>query len=560
MGESDLMVFDLAGAAALASRFSLAALELLDDRTELDRLLGEASRILATDERAMADDLDLVRRAVDQIAIDLTDRVRLYRTAFPTASEIDELTALISSWPGPPLDPARTRMVERRDRLVAEVTGARASAAEVIELLGSRGSLMGALAELARQDREVRVAEVMESQALNRAEATSRVVRLDAMVTALTRSGTPPEEALTTVAVADSLGLDLDAAIATASARSVRPIEVLAHTALARSLGLEPSELDSLDSLAEHFGVFDTASGTTPDDRVSRTDLVEVVRNPHRFAPSQVIAAEALVGDPELLARLDTAAANDEVLTSSAFGARDGGRGDGIISIDDLRAFLFKSQLSSRLGDYAAQIDVAADPGGHPDGFVSRADLETFMTRPDLPAEVRDAAGSMLEAGMFDRTWLEAHRDEVALGAAAIAGGAVIVVSAGTATPIAMAGWGAAAGAAAAGVTTAMINSTGDAADPLDDVLDNAARGSLVGFSVAGLAPSSQVVIAGESLKARLIAATAVTSEVASLTSAGAFDLVIPESAEDEVHSSADFVSALSGAVAAVHGSDPSVG
>ena len=127
-------------------------------------------------------------------------------------------------------------------------------------------------------------------------------------------------------------------------------------------------------------------------------------------------------------------------------------------------------------------------------------------------------------------------------------------------TPIAMAGWGAAAGAAAAGVTTAMINSTGDAADPLDDVLDNAARGSLVGFSVAGLAPSSQVVIAGESLKARLIAATAVTSEVASLTSAGAFDLVIPESAEDEVHSSADFVSALSGAVAAVHGSDPSVG
>ena len=51
-----------------------------------------------------------------------------------------------------------------------------------------------------------------------------------------------------------------------------------------------------------------------------------------------------------------------------------------------------------------------------------------------------------------------------------------------------------------------------------------------------------------------LAAAAGVTSNIASITGAGGVDILLPESIEDEVHSTASFISELTGPAAAFRG------
>ena len=142
------------------------------------------------------------------------------------------------------------------------------------------------------------------------------------------------------------------------------------------------------------------------------------------------------------------------------------------------------------------------------------------------------------------RTWFEEHRDELALGAAVLAGGAVIVLSAGTATPLVLAA-GAAAGATAAGGTALTTNLTGDAHDAFDGVIKNIRNGAVVGFTVAGLPTAIQSVGATTGV-ARLEAVSMAATDVAAIAACGALDIVVPEEWEDEVHATAGLAASAS--------------
>ena len=252
------------------------------------------------------------------------------------------------------------------------------------------------------------------------------------------------------------------------------------------------SELLALRGFRENLSELDNPSGGKTDDKVSIGDLRYVVEHPWKFADPTVVAAQALLDNPDLWNRLDTAAHNEDLLAGEVFGSRN--PGDGVVSLDDLEMFMIKSQIHSVLKEYRSQIDIAADASAEVDGFYSRADFRRFIEEnPHLPDEVLVAADAALEAGWFDRTWFEDHRDELALGAAVLAGGAVIVLSAGTATPLVLAA-GAAAGATAAGGTALTINLTGDAHDAFDGVIKNIRNGAVVGFTVAGLPTAIQSI------------------------------------------------------------------
>ena len=133
-------------------------------------------------------------------------------------------------------------------------------------------------------------------------------------------------------------------------------------------------------------------------------------------------------------------------MPSLPFGRRD--PADHLISVADLDAFLIRAQLNHLLADHRLDIDTAAQ-GGSADGFVSARDLEAWLRdNSAAPVDVRDAVGFMLDAGLYDQSWLERNREALAMGAAVVAGGVVIVMTAGTATPLVVVmGAGFAAGA-----------------------------------------------------------------------------------------------------------------
>ena len=143
----------------------------------------------------------------------------------------------------------------------------------------------------------------------------------------------------------------------------------------------------------------------------------------------------------------------------------------------------------------------------------------------------------MLEAGWFDRTWFEEHRDELAIGAAVLAGGAVIVLSAGAGTPLVLAA-GAAAGATAAGGTALTINLTGDAHDAFDGVVRNIRNGAVVGFTVAGL-PAAIESVGATTGAARLEAVSVAATDVAGSAACGGLGMGGPGEWEDDVHAAA---------------------
>ena len=537
MNSEDVIILDRPGAFFLWTVMSATAEELTWDRVTIGGLIEQADRILAGSSSDPSLSLRRAHDGLDRLAADLKSRLDQIDSMWADIERINELSSDISKWQVSDSAAQLDFLVRnRRERINAFFEGDEAATQMVIELIDGGLDFANAIGITEQRLFDLRVAEVVAANGGSLAEAEEYVHHLDYQLAVLSANGFVGEDAVVGVTLAMSFGIDIVEVLAVVVDQKVDLVDAVAWIASSRALGVSVSELLALRGFRENLSELDNPSGGKTDDKVSTGDLRYVVEHPWKFADPTVVAAQALLDNPDLWNRLDTAARNEDLFSGDVFGSRN--PGDGVVSLDDLEMFMAKSQIHSVLKEYRNEIDVAADASAEVDGFYSRADFRRFIEEnPHLPDEVLVAADAALEAGWFDRTWFEDHRDELALGAAVLAGGAVIVLSAGTATPLVLAA-GAAAGATAAGGTALTINLTGDAHDAFDGVIKNIRNGAVVGFTVAGLPTAIQSVGATSGV-ARLEAVSVAATDVAAIAACGALDIVVPEEWEDDVHATA---------------------
>lgn len=546
MYSKDVILLDRSSALGLWHAMSSTTEELRSDRLAVDSLMAQADRFLGG---TSADPGFSLRRAHDglaQLTTDLKLRLDQVELLWSDVDRINKLTRDISEWRVTDRAAELGFMVkDRRARVLDFMGGDDIATQLVLELMDDGVGFASAVGIVERHLFDLRVAEVQANQGSSLAAAQEYVHHLDFQMAVLAMHGFVGEDAVAGVALAMSLNIDIVEIVDVAATTAAPLVDSIAWIASSRALGVSIQELHALEGLRENLAGLDNPKGGGTDNKVSTSDLRYVVEHPWKFAAPTVVAAQALLDNPELWSRLDTAAHNDDVLANENFGSRD--PGDGVVSLNDLEMFMVKSQIHSVLKDYRNQLDIAADGSGDLDGFYSRADFRRFIKdNPQLPDEVLVAADTALQAGWFDRTWFEDHRDELALGAAVLAGGAVILLSGGTATPLVLAA-GAAAGGAAAGATALTINLSGDANDAFDDVLANVRNGAVVGFTVAGL-PTTIKAVGATSGAARVKAVSLAASDVTALASCGALDIITPEPLEDDLRGAGRVLSAAQGA------------
>ncbi len=541
---SDTLLLDVPAARRLTQVLASAAVDLAADQVALGALLDDATRILGRDQRSPLASLDSARGRLDGLATDLRNRLSLIAGIRREIGEIDALTDALDDWWGDPEDGVRARLRRRRRGLVLGLVGGDVTLAVRVEQALARGR--GAAAALVEVDAEVRresrIAAVAAALDLDPVAAGDLIDRLDADLAELVARGFDIDDATAAVPLIERFRLDVAAVADRARARESGLLDVIGSMLVARSFGVRVDELDALAILEADFAAFDNATGGGPDGRVSVADLEYVVANRGRFTSAQVVAAEALLAVPELRNRLDTADENTDILGDGPFGRTE--PGDGLIAESDLRAFLLKSQIRSALGPYADAIDIANDPSGLVDGVRSRNDLIRFIAdNPDLPESVVAAATTMVERGWFDESWWQEHKDELAMGAALVGSGAVLVATGGTAGPMLVVAVGS---LAAAGTTVAVNLSTGD--DLLDDVVGNAVKGGFVAAGVRTAVVGVDAYAVATTALGRSAAAAGVTGGVADVIAAGGVDLLVPEDRERTVREAANVVGAVTGA------------
>ncbi|MEZ5246255.1 MAG: hypothetical protein R2707_14230 [Acidimicrobiales bacterium] len=533
-GSSDTLVLDVPAARELVGALTNAAEALAVDHLALRSMLDEATAILRADHTGALVPLTAARQACAGLAADLRFRVDLVERTTHSLDRIDELSRGDSAW--------GTR--ERR-RLLLGLVGGDVDHARRVERAMAAGHDAAAAFRIvdAELRLEYRVGALMEAFSIDEAAALAMVERVDAALIDLLDRGYATDDAVAALAIVENFGLDLATALDHAAAVGIDLHAALGQMLTARALGVTLAEYVALTGLEEHFAVFDNATGGSRDQRVSAKDLEFVVAHPWRFTPSQVLAAQALLDQPLLRNRLDTANHNADLFSGTAFGSME--PGDGLIADVDLHAFLLKAQLHTILGDYADRIDVANDPSGIVDGFRSENDFRAFIAdNPDLPESVLAAATVALESGWFDQTWWDEHKDELAMGAALLAAGLVVVATGGAASMILVVG----AGALAGGATTVAINlATG--APILDDALMNSVRGGFIGAGVHGVVTGAAAYGTASTGVARVAAVAGATSGAADVVAAGGVDLLIDEQYEAAVHGMANDVGNVAGAI-----------
>ncbi len=459
-------------------------------------------------------------------------------------ASVDAIGDALRAWDGTDNDPIVDALVAQRRRLVEVLVAGDAFAVEQLERTVSSGRPAGpALADALRlAATEERIEEVMHIEGVSREAAIERIMAMDVEIAAMIDAGHSADTALSAFALAEVNDLDLDAALAIAADSGQSPLEVLGLMLAARGLDMSLMQFDAYMGLQENFDAFDRALGPG-DGRVSVEDLAFVVANPGRFSAAQVDAAQAVLDAGSLFPRLDTAHGNADILDDDSFGRTE--LGDGLISTDDLDAFRLATALNRILAAHRRALDTAAD-GGDPDGTFSRRDLEAWLEDPtndNVPVEARHAVEAMLDFELYDETMLERHRDDLAMGAALVAGGTVLVFTGGGAVVVIL------ASAAAAGATAMTVNAYNEE-DLLDGVLANTVDGALVGISLAGLpaaaagataaAPTGTptlLVLGDLAFTANQVAGTAaVVAETANIVSLGGVDLLLPGQWEDDIH------------------------
>lgn len=529
----DLLRLDLSGAAALRAALSDGADGLRRDAVALERVLDDAARLLGGPQGAPVVAVRTAAATLEELSSDLHRRLVVVQSLTDDAAAVDRLTASLDGFDGPPGDPARHRLEEQRYELVLGLVGGdeRLAIRVVGALAGSRDLVHAVQKVQRRVAREARIDAAMFELGIDVDEATAMVDRLDSSIGHLVLQGFPEPDAAATVAFAENHGLDIEQLLSRARARGTGLLDAVGDTLLARGIGVTVDEYDAFGGFFEHFDVLDAAFGRA-DRRVSTEELEFVVAEPCFFTEAQVLAAEAMLANPILFSRLDTAHENDDIFGDGPDAADRGfGRirpGDGVVSADDLTAFMLKSQLHRVLGDHADAIDIGDDPSGIVDGYRSEADYRAFLADPDLPEEVRRAAEVMLEAGWFDESWWQEHKDEIALGAALVAGGIVIVATSGTASSFVVG----TVSAAAAGTTTIAINARTDD-ELLEDLFTNSVAGFMVGSGMASVASGVAAQRSGGHALARLHGVAEASAGATDVVMYGGLDALFPEEWEE---------------------------
>lgn len=180
-------------------------------------------------------------------------------------------------------------------------------------------------------------------------------------------------------------------------------LDLQERTRLVLAGGPEMNEgLGALERIREDFTMIESRGDPDrADGLMSRRDLRWAVHS----ADSATAAAAGWLLDHDLFFdQVETAKHNDDYLSRLGPGALpfDPDDTDGLMSLDDIDAFLDKTAARSALMPHAATIDAAGD--GRPDGFMSRADFEAFLSDYDLTAEEAAAVRQVLDDRAHHRT------------------------------------------------------------------------------------------------------------------------------------------------------------
>lgn len=539
--ESDLLTFDPDRAEELARSISVAANDLALDHISVSRLLDQATDALRFDARRIGrgdPDLCLQRaaREMEEIARDLHLRLAAVRQIQADTALLDELTDQITRWRGPRQDPVVVAARERRFALLLSLLGGDLRAAGLVSRgrddgLSYADALSAAHAELVIS---ARVDGLVDAFGITRREARDRVAQIDAGLLRLQDLGFGPVESETAVSLALHYSADLDEAIAYSQSTSATLVDAMGMVIAGQGLGISATEFDALIGLRGYFAQLDRLPGSgITNGNVSIAELEYIVENECRFSDGQVMAAAAVLANPDLMNRLDTAAGNDEVLGPERFGNTESG--DGVISLDDIEAFMYRAQLTHILAPYADEIDRASDPLAVVDGIHSRNDLEAYLAGVDtnrMPVSARAALTAALDNGWFDQNWFEEHREEVAYAAAMVAGGTVVLLSGGAATPLVLVMAGATGGVAAGGTILAINAITND--ELTDGLIRGVVAGIVIGVSSASVVGGVGNVGKLEGVE-KAIATAGIASDATGVVASGATDILMPEETEDQV-------------------------
>ena len=173
-------------------------------------------------------------------------------------------------------------------------------------------------------------------------------------------------------------------------------LDLQERTRLVLAGGQEMNEgLGALERIREHFTMIESRGNPDrADGLLSRRDLRWAI---HSTDSTTAAAAGWLLDHDRFFDQVETAKHNDDYLSEVHTGefAFDPDDRDGLMSRDDIDAFLDKTAAWSALLPHAATIDAAAS--GTPDGIMSRRDFEAFVSDYNLTGKEADAVQQVLD-------------------------------------------------------------------------------------------------------------------------------------------------------------------
>ena len=163
--------------------------------------------------------------------------------------------------------------------------------------------------------------------------------------------------------------------------------------------------LAALERLRDHFKLIETRGDPgRADGKLSRRDL-EWART--ELAGPAGDAAAWLLAHEDFFHRVETAKYNRSYLDRSYEGVfhHDETDEDGLMSLDDIDAFVTKSTAWTALLPHLAAIDGAGAGGGDgaADGVLSREDFEALVAGYHLPPDVDRAVRQVIDDGAYHR-------------------------------------------------------------------------------------------------------------------------------------------------------------
>ena len=180
-------------------------------------------------------------------------------------------------------------------------------------------------------------------------------------------------------------------------------LDLQERTRMVLAGGPEMNEgLGALERIRQHFTMIESRGNPDEaDGLLSRRDLRWAV---HSADSATAAAAGWLLDHDRFFDQVETAKNNDDYLDGVHTGefSFDPDDRDGLMSRDDIDAFLDKTAAWTALLPHAATIDAAGS--GTPDGFVSRADFEAFLANYNLTAEEAGAVQQVLADRAYHTT------------------------------------------------------------------------------------------------------------------------------------------------------------